>query len=370
MITPFDDYPIHQTPVPVAHAGGGHPNHYDRYFFNGYTEDMYFAVALGLYPNRGVIDAAFSVVRGGEQRSVFASGRIPLDRTQTRIGPISVEVVEPLRTVRVYVDAPEHGLRADLVAHTRTAVAEEPRSTVHNGTQVVMDTTRATQLVRWSGDLSVAGQPVDLRSVPVYGTKDRSWGVRALGDPVPAAPTPDKRQIFFLWAPLHFEDRCLHYLVYENADGHPWLESAAELDVLDADAPRFGPDAGIRHLGGVRHKVSWTPGLRKSKGATLTLDGDDAPIELEPLVTFRMRGIGYRHPVWTHGRWHDELAVGGEVVPVEDLDRLSPDCFHLQQVVRATWGKRTGIGVLEQLLIGPYHPGGWRGLTDGAPDVA
>jgi hypothetical protein len=83
VLTSFDDYPVHQTALPIAHAGGGHPDYYDRFWFNGYTEDYYFAVALGLYPNRGVIDAAFGVVHDGWQRSVFASGRMPLDPTQT-----------------------------------------------------------------------------------------------------------------------------------------------------------------------------------------------------------------------------------------------------------------------------------------------
>ena len=31
-----DDYPIHQTPEPVAYAGTDR-NFYDRYFFNGYS---------------------------------------------------------------------------------------------------------------------------------------------------------------------------------------------------------------------------------------------------------------------------------------------------------------------------------------------
>ena len=44
MLTPFDDYPIHQTPEPVAYAGTDR-NFYDRYFFNGYSPDgaVYFA---------------------------------------------------------------------------------------------------------------------------------------------------------------------------------------------------------------------------------------------------------------------------------------------------------------------------------------
>ena len=62
MITPFDDYPIHQTAAPVAYPGTGDRNYYDRYFFNGYDRDadFFFAVAMGIYPNRKVIDTSFS----------------------------------------------------------------------------------------------------------------------------------------------------------------------------------------------------------------------------------------------------------------------------------------------------------------------
>ena len=57
MLTSFDDYPIHQTAEPVAQPASGDRNVYDRYFFNGYSRDgdLFFAAALGLYPNRGVM---------------------------------------------------------------------------------------------------------------------------------------------------------------------------------------------------------------------------------------------------------------------------------------------------------------------------
>mgnify|MGYP003500242067 FL=1 len=59
MLNKLDDYPIHQTPEPVAHTLGGDRNAYDRYWFNGFTReaDLFFAVALGVYPNRRVMDA-------------------------------------------------------------------------------------------------------------------------------------------------------------------------------------------------------------------------------------------------------------------------------------------------------------------------
>ena len=79
-ITPLDDYPLHQTPLPIAQMATGDPNHYDRYWFNGYSVDgdWFFGIAMGLYPNRGIIDAAFSFVADGTQHAVYASGRAPV----------------------------------------------------------------------------------------------------------------------------------------------------------------------------------------------------------------------------------------------------------------------------------------------------
>jgi len=104
MLTPFDDHPIHQTPSPIAQPASSDPNQYDRYFFNGHDADgeLFFAAAMGHYPNRGVVDAAFCVVHDGVQHSVFASGLISPERATT-IGPLRVEVVEGLRTLRVVV---------------------------------------------------------------------------------------------------------------------------------------------------------------------------------------------------------------------------------------------------------------------------
>ena len=95
MLTRFDDYPIHQTPEPVAQPYSGDRNFYDRYFFNGYAKDgsCFFAAAMGLYPNRRVMDASFSVVAGGRQWALRASRLAPSERTETTVGPITVTVI-------------------------------------------------------------------------------------------------------------------------------------------------------------------------------------------------------------------------------------------------------------------------------------
>ena len=44
MITPFDDFPIHQTGDPIVQTVSADPNHYDRYFFNGCDRDGAFFI--------------------------------------------------------------------------------------------------------------------------------------------------------------------------------------------------------------------------------------------------------------------------------------------------------------------------------------
>jgi hypothetical protein len=363
VITSFDDYPVHQTAEPVAVPAGGDRNHYDRYFFNGFDPDggWFFGVALGLYPNRQVIDASFSVLHDGVQRSVHASGRAPRDRAVTRVGPIAVEVVEPLRVLRVRVDAPEQGLSADLVFTARTPAVEEPRFTRHSGPTVVMDYTRLTQWGRWQGRFSSAGGTVECAGAP--GTRDRSWGVRNVGEPPGGAPPRALPQFFWLWAPLHFDDHCTHLALVDDAAGRHVYESACRVPLL----PGADEETPLEHARTADVELDLLPGMRRGGSAVLRTtgwDGKERSTRLTPLATFQMRGIGYFHPQWAHGVWHGEQAVGGSEWRVAELDPAAPENVHVQQLVRAESDGQVGVGVLEQLMIGPHAPLGLTGLFD------
>jgi len=130
MLTKADDFPVHQLPEPIATSGTDR-NFYDRYFFNGYTPDggVYFAVALGVYPHLNVMDGAFSVIHQGVQHNLHASRLLNMERMDTKIGPLAVDVVEPLKVLRVRVADNPHGIRADITFHARALPVEEPRFT-------------------------------------------------------------------------------------------------------------------------------------------------------------------------------------------------------------------------------------------------
>jgi hypothetical protein len=80
-----------------------------------------------------------------------------------------------------------------------------------------------------------------------------------------------------------------------------------------------------------------------------------------------MNGIGYFDPERAHGTWQGENSVVGRRFRTDEVDPASPANFHVQNLCRASWGERTGMGVLEHIVVGPYAAGGFTGMTDGAP---
>ncbi|HEX5938820.1 MAG TPA: hypothetical protein VFZ12_00495, partial [Dehalococcoidia bacterium] len=164
MLTKLDDYPIHQTPYPIAHTYSADLNHYDRYFFNGYSPsgDLFFAVALGYYPNRKVMDAGFAVIRDGIEYSLIASRRAPNEPTDTSAGPIRVTVQEPLQRLLVTVAPNEHNIEADLLFEARTVPVEEPHFSRTDGITRTFDLTRLTQWGSWSGFIKVNGETIEV----------------------------------------------------------------------------------------------------------------------------------------------------------------------------------------------------------------
>ncbi|HEX4860373.1 MAG TPA: hypothetical protein VFV07_03995, partial [Rhizomicrobium sp.] len=366
MLSKADDYPIHQLPEPIATAGTDR-NFYDRYFFNGYSPDgeVFFAAALGVYPHLNVMDASFSLIADGVQHNLRASRVLAMERMDTRVGPIAVEVVEPLKTLRLTVDENEHGIAADLTFHARAAAIEEPRFTYRIGPRTVMDYTRLTQNGAYDGHIALNGKRIAVSRARVLGTRDRSWGVRPVGqgDSQPVAP-PRMPQFYWLWAPLNFEDRFMLYHKNADADGKPW-NTASVIGELG--------DAKPAHMQSCSSAIRYKQGTRHAQGATIdVVDAKGAPwqVELEPRFQFYMSGIGYMHPEWGHGMYRGDDALGYDAYTLADVNENDPRFQHVQAFVHARLKgpgvEREGAGVLEQLVVGPYAPHGLKGIFDPA----
>jgi len=369
MLTKADEYPIHQTPEPIAYSGTDR-NFYDRYFFNGYTRDgsEFFAAALGVYPHLNVMDASFCVIHEGVQHNLHASRIFHSERLDTHAGPIKVEVIEPLKSVRVLVSENEYGITADLTFHSRAPAIEEPRFITRNGPRAMMDITRLTQNVTWEGWIEVKGERIEVTRDAFVGTRDRSWGVRPVGaqDPQPHAPAIEP-QYYWLWAPLNFDDCISLYHLNTYANGEPWNTAGVVCGL--------GDDAEPEHFRNCWSDLTYKSGSRVAATAKIELENfkrEKTLIELTPKWNFYMMGLGYMNPEWGHGAFKGELAVGYESFRTDEITHSNPPFLHIQAFVEAKMtlpngDVKLGSGLLEQLIIGAHVPSGFKELLDVAP---
>lgn len=376
MICDHDDFPLHQSSAPLLHLASDAPGAYDRYFYNGHDEHgrIFIAVALGVYPNRKVMDASFSVSTGGIQHNFRTSRLCDRDRTETAVGSIRVEVLRPMREHRISV-SDSAGISADLVWRAVSPVLEEPGFRFVESGRTTMDYTRITQFGVWSGWVKVDDRRYDLDEFGrVAGCRDRSWGTRnsskGLGTP------GESRQFYWLWAPASVGDGHLHAAVNDDASGRSWHRSGAlaarfpdpdtsgespERNVLDESLVRRATTVGV--------DIGWAKGTRWPTSATITLDmwrEEPLVVSYEPLMRFQMSGIGYTHPEWWHGAWRGTLAETRDVINLSEVNPLDPTMIHVQQVCRVSAGGQSGTGVLESLVIGPHDPSGFLSVLDGA----
>lgn len=347
-----DDYPIHQTPDPIAFSGTDR-NFYDRYFFNGYAPDgsSFFAAAFGIYPHLDVADAHFCVVRGGVQHCLHASRKLGMERMELSCGPIRIEVVEPLQSLRVIVDG--EGIAADLTFTGRARPIAEPRFTWRIGPRTIMDYTRLTQNGHYHGWIAVDGARETLPGGSM-GTRDRSWGVRPVGasDPQFQGGVP---QFFWQWTPVNLPARSLYYHLNAHADGTAWNTRA----VIVHDGLGAG---SFTEFEAPQMTTQLAPATRWPASSTLAVG--DEQFTLEPLSRFQMRGLGYTSPRWGHGLDHGMLEIEREDIVLDDIDPARPDNLHVQMLCRVEGpAGESGMGVFEQLAIGDYTPLGLSGLS-------
>ena len=377
MITDFDDYCIHQTALPVAEPSQSDRNFYDRYWFNGIeaTEGSWlFEVGFGLYPNRRIMDGHFSVAIGNKQYAFHASRRAPKERGETEVGPLSVEIVEPMRQVRVKLTENEHGIECDLLFTAASVPHQEPANVMHDDGHLIMHTTRFTQMGYWEGFFSIDGDRYEVKRA--VGTRDKSWGVRPVGEPPGGAPGLMNAEpgVYWVWNPINYGSFCTQMGTFEDRDGKPTQLSADLVPLYDnpADIPK-GEDPGIIPMTEINHQVNWAKGTRRAETVETQLkdkDGNTYEYSLETGQRFYMLGIGYNHFEWGHAYWKGELETGREEWNLDEINELDYQFIHTHQVVRATLtrGDETlqGVGTFESVVIGRHDRSGFKDFFDGA----
>jgi hypothetical protein len=365
---PLDEYPIHQVPLPMRYVATSDRNFYDRCIFQGvdHEADAYFITGLGVYPNLGVIDAYATVRRGDRQWAVRTSGAAPADKLRQEVGPYRIEVVEPFRELRLVLDADDHGLGFDLRYRSEYGPVSEPQHVRRQGDKILLDASRFAGLGTWEGELRVGGESVAVTPERFTATRDRSWGIRPVGEAEPAGKPRDFTGMWWCWIPLHFEDFGLHVILEE--DQHGVRNTNFAVRVWPAATGRAPEQLGwplpeIRYQSGTRHPVHATMEL-------ISRDGKAATLDIEPLLGIPLNvGCGYgADPEWTHGVWKGDQWVEASEYDHNDPAVTGRAAFSItDHLARATFDGQTGWGIFEHAAIGRHEPSGFTDLTSVAP---
>ncbi len=372
MLSKLDDYPIHQTPEPLVRPATSDSNAYDRYWFGAVHRDGDFILeaAFGRYPNLGVMDASVSIVRDGTQRSFHASRLAPREPTETAVGPLTLEVVEELRSIRIRIEPNDTGIECALVFRSRTPALEEDRTTMRQGERIQVDMTRFTQFGTWEGTISADGTETAVDPGEVYGTRDRSWGIRPVGQQAPGKPG-DAPGICWLWAPIHFEDECRLFGYFQRPGGEIWGSGGMRVPVASSPDLIADPESpGFDRLTPTGQRLTFRPGSRwisSGEFDVVPAGGDPYVMTVETLLRFDMCGLGYSNPEWGHGHWKGDEVVGAESWVIDDVAPSDPYHQHVHSLVRARIGDREGVGIVEQIIYGPHTQLGFSDFLDGAP---
>lgn len=354
MLSPLDDLLVHQIAEPMLAVGTSDRNFYDRYYFNVFDREaeLFVTAGLALYPNLGVADAFVAATEGERQYVLRASRELPHDRTETTVGPISVEVIEGLRRLRLRVDAPEAPIQADLSWTPAIPAFLEARHVNRHGPRLITDTCRFMQTGYWQGSLEVGGHRFDVQPERWWGGRDRSWGIRPVGEPEPRGRQMESDPGGFLWlyATMQFPDFTIVCLLQENRVGRRSIEQAVRLWPEESGRP---PE----ELGIVEHDLHFVPGSRRVARATLIFtppDGDQFLIEVAPVgASYLSLGTGYGFDAdWRHGMYQGPLAVQTCIYDLSDPEVMARTYGLIDNLAHFEMNGRVGYGLFENAVLG------------------
>lgn len=372
-LTRLDEWPRHQTMATFDLVSDTSPHWSDGYYFvtgDDRGEVTWFA-GFRLYANNDVLDAFVCASRDGRQHNMRWSRRLRPRIDDLDCGPMSVEILEGLRTLRTRAEPNRYGLACDLTWTGDCPPYLEDRVQVVINGRLHADRANYSQCSTVTGWVELGGHRVEASGWT--GVRDHSWGIgnqtggprSAAIAPPPATPAPrGLRQ----WCVFRMPDRSLFWQFHHSAAGeYTMFEGQCVYRYGDA-RPAHGYEA-------IDHDVRWEavagrPVRRMREGTVeLTrLDGHRERYRIEAIsAPVYLQGGGYHsgfddglgRGVY-RGEQHDEgeeWELTGPTTLREPKGIALNRYAYAEQWARCTNLERpddTGVGHLECVVLGPY----------------
>ena len=128
MLVGFDEYPLHQVTASFAGVGGSDPSWNDGHYIcvADQSGEVCLTSNLRLYSNNDVMDGFVCIRHRGRQHNIRVSRRLRPALDDLRVGPLRIEVLEPMRAIRLVLEDNEHDISLDVTCRGTTLPYEGP----------------------------------------------------------------------------------------------------------------------------------------------------------------------------------------------------------------------------------------------------
>jgi len=194
----MDEFPYHQITQTFAGVGGSDPMWNDGHYVC--AADQAGTVALTsnvrLYNNNDVLDGFVCLRHEGRQYNIRASRRLRPDMDHLGVGPLRLEILEPMEVVRLVLEPNEHGFALDLTCRSTVAPYMGPIEVERIDGRLMSE--RATYEITGTceGWVEIGSERIALDSTTTSFFRNHSWGYQpGRGGPRQyGAPAPRSRR--------------------------------------------------------------------------------------------------------------------------------------------------------------------------------
>lgn len=396
MLTPYDEFPVHQAPYPFSHIPATDTGWDDGYWFGAFSpdDDVFLFTGMRVSPNTDMIGGYAGISHAGRQYTARFS-RVWRDDFSTRIGPFGYEVIEPYRDIRVTLDPwDDVDLRFDFHWLGLAPPFEEDHHVATTRGRRTTDQTRYSQAGTASGWFEFEGQRREIAPSSWYASRDHSWGLYAQRAPIapdpallPPRPTPAVRRAFRFWSTFVTGDYSGFFHLHEAEDGSRATMNDTFGTPFEGQVHR-GWDAAFP-LVDAEHDLTFRGKTRVMEHGTLTMTDLDGGTWIQRFETVGQPWspfpVGYNVGTWRDGgTLHTYHGTDGPFVETDDFNiSVQPFKRQLYNGLKLTvWGceylarveltdpkGRTSHGAaqVEIFLDGRYDPYGFVAEGRGAP---
>jgi hypothetical protein len=192
----FDEHPLHQITNSFAGVAGSDPQWNDGHYVCFCDLDGRVCVTsnVRLYQNNDVLDGFVCLRHDGRQHNIRLSRRLRPHFDHYGVGPLHIEIVEPMRTLRFVLDQNEFGIACDVLCHSTVLPYEDPVEITRVDGRLLSERATYELVGACEGWVDVGGQRYQLIQESSSFFRNHSWGNQAgRGGPRYGAPRSPRR---------------------------------------------------------------------------------------------------------------------------------------------------------------------------------